>query len=133
MAQDPASDARNEGRAPLDDARLLRLLEVGRSLVAELDLDEVLTEVKRILKDDGQYLITVPWDFFMGPFFVLFNVNCLYQGWVKGSKYHRLRCGHINHFTRPRLRTLLAKNGLAVQHMHVVNGMSLYAVAKKAS
>ncbi len=95
-----------------------------------LDLDEVLTEVKRILKDDGQYLITVPWDFFMGPFFVLFNINCLYQGWVKGSKYHRLRCGHINHFTRPRLRRLLAKNGFEVQRMTVVNGMSLYAVAK---
>lgn len=96
-----------------------------------LDLDEVLAEVKRILKDDGTYLITVPWDFFMGPFFVLFNVNCLYQGFVKGSAYHRLRCGHINHFTRPRLRKLLAKNGFEVERVDVVNTMSLYAVAKK--
>jgi 2-polyprenyl-3-methyl-5-hydroxy-6-metoxy-1,4-benzoquinol methylase len=96
-----------------------------------LDLEHVLAEVRRVLKDDGVYLITVPWDFFMGPFFVLFNVNCLYQGFIKGSHYHRLRCGHINHFTKARLRRLLKANGFDVRGIRVVNGMSLYAVATK--
>ena len=51
MAQGPASDAPGVGRAPLEDARLLRLLEVGRSLVAELDLDEVLHRVLDVARE----------------------------------------------------------------------------------
>ena len=44
------SDAR-EGRATLDDARLRRLLEVGRSLVSELELDTVLRRVLEVARE----------------------------------------------------------------------------------
>ena len=97
-----------------------------------LNLDQTLAEVHRILKPDGRFLITVPYDFFLGPFFILFNLNCIYMGYLRGSRYHRLRCGHINHFTKSRLRTALARNGFTLQRVFVVNGLLLYAAAGKA-
>ena len=95
------------------------------------DQAEVLKEVSRILKDDGTFLITVPWDFFMGPFFILYNLNCLYMGYVRGSIYHKYRCGHIHHFTKGRLRKALAQNGFVLDKVFVVNGLLLYANARK--
>lgn len=89
----------------------------------------VLDEVKRILKPGGTFLVTVPYDFFMGPFFILYNINCLYMGYVKGSVYHKYRCGHINHFTQSRLRATLRANGLELSELHVVNGLLLYGAA----
>ncbi|HKQ46842.1 MAG TPA: class I SAM-dependent methyltransferase [Phycisphaerae bacterium] len=96
-----------------------------------LDVDRVLAEVRRILKPDGTFLITVPYDFFLGPFFILFNINCLYQGYVKGSRYHRYRCGHVNHFAKRHLRRVLAGQGFTVTNLSVINGLSLYAAARR--
>ncbi len=95
------------------------------------DHSSVLKEVRRILKEDGTFLITVPYDFFLGPFFVLFNLNCLYMAYLRGSAYHKYRCGHIHHFTRGRLRKTLAENGFRLERVFVVNGLLLYAAARK--
>jgi len=97
------------------------------------NLYETLEEVRSLLKGDGRFIITVPYDFFLGPFFIMFNVNCLYQGFIKGSRYHRYRCGHINHFTISRLRRVLYEAGLHLESVRVVNGLSLFAVARKRS
>jgi SAM-dependent methyltransferase len=96
-----------------------------------LNLEGVLAEAKRILKDDGVLLVTVPYDIFLGPFFILFNVNCVYQGYVKGSQYHRVRCGHVNHFTRSRLRRVLGSGGFELTWMTIVNGLLIYAAVRK--
>lgn len=92
---------------------------------------EVLTEVRRILKDKGTFLITVPYDFFLGPFFILFNINCLYKGYIGGSEYHKYRCGHIHHFTINRLKRTLLENGFVLEKVFVVNWLLLYATARK--
>ncbi|HWE02887.1 MAG TPA: methyltransferase domain-containing protein [Tepidisphaeraceae bacterium] len=113
-------------------------LETGRQdivLASEvlehmLNLREVLAEVKRILAPGGVFLLTVPYDFFFGPFFVLFNINCLYMGYLRGSNYHKYRCGHVNHFTKARLRKTLAESGFRLQRVFVVNGLLLYAEAR---
>lgn len=96
-----------------------------------LDHEAILAEVKRLMKDDGTFVVTVPYDFFFSPFFLLFNLNCLYLGYVKGSRYHRYRCGHIHHFTRSRLRRLLEDNGFEVESTTIVNGLLVYATARK--
>ena len=96
-----------------------------------LNLEDLLAEVHRILKDDGIFLITVPYDYFLGPFFILFNFNCLYMGFIKGSRYHKFRCGHINHFTKTRLRHALGKNKFRLTSLSIVNRLLIYAAAKK--
>jgi hypothetical protein len=44
--------------------------------------------------------------------------------------YHRFRCGHINHFTKRRLRDSLRANGFEVESIAVPNRLTLYAVAR---
>ena len=105
------------------------LVVMSETLEHLLNFEATIAEVGRILKPGGTFLITVPYDFFLGPFFVLFNVNCLWQGYVRGSVYHRYRCGHINHFTKRRLRDALAAQGFGMTEAFVVNGLSLYAAA----
>ena len=112
--------------------RAFDVVVMSETLEHLLNLEATVAEVRRILKDDGRFLITVPYDFFLGPFFVLFNVNCLWQGFVRGSVYHRYRCGHVNHFTRRRLRDTLAASGFRLERARAVNGLSLYAAAVKA-
>jgi 2-polyprenyl-3-methyl-5-hydroxy-6-metoxy-1,4-benzoquinol methylase len=90
---------------------------------------DVLATIRRLLKPDGTLLLTVPYDVFLGPFFVLFNLNCLYQGYVRDSAYHRHRCGHVNHFTKSRLRRTLTENGFRIDRLFVVNGLLLYSVS----
>jgi len=107
------------------------LVLMSETLEHLLDLKGALGEVNRVLKDKGTFLITVPYDYFLGPFFILFNLNCIYMGYVKGSLYHKYRCGHINHFTKSRLRKTLADNGFRLTRCFVVNGLLLYAVAVK--
>jgi SAM-dependent methyltransferase len=109
----------------------LDIVVMSETLEHLLNLPETLAEVRRILKDDGTFLITVPYDIFLGPFFILFNVNCLYQGYIKGSTYHKYRCGHVNHFSISRLRKLLAANGFQVRKLSIVNGLNIYAAAGK--
>jgi len=96
-----------------------------------LNIEEVLVEVHRILKEDGTFLITVPYDIFLGPFFVLFNLNCVYMGYIRGSRYHKYRCGHINHFTKKRLHKTLSESKFDLKKITVVNWLLLYAVSKK--
>jgi SAM-dependent methyltransferase len=97
-----------------------------------LDLEGVLKEVRRILKPNGTFLITVPYDVFLGPFFILFNINCFYMGYIRGSQYHKYRCGHINHFTKSRMSQTLAANGFSMKSSFLVNFLLLYAVARKS-
>ncbi len=108
------------------------LVLMSETLEHILDLQGVLSEVNRVLKDKGTFLITVPYDYFLGPFFILFNLNCIYMGYIRGSVYHKYRCGHINHFTKSRLKQVLFENGFTLKRCFVVNGLLLYAVAEKA-
>ena len=113
-------------------AKSFDLVLMSETLEHVFNLEEVLGEVRAYLKDKGIFLITVPYDFFMGPFFVLFNLNCLYMGYLRGSLYHKYRCGHIHHFTKARLGATLKANGFEMTDVFVVNGLLLYATARKS-
>lgn len=123
---------RDLSRTGLPDAAF-DIVVMSETLEHLLPLREVLAEVRRILKPDGVFLITVPYDFFLSPWFILFNVHCFWQGYFRGSRYHRYRCGHINHFTKRRLRRVLGEDGFRLTRLFVVNGMTLYASAEKGS
>jgi hypothetical protein len=53
------------------------------------------------------------------------------MGYIRGSVYHKYRCGHIHHFTKERLKKALEQNGFFLNKIFVVNGLLLYAVANK--
>jgi SAM-dependent methyltransferase len=112
-------------------SKSLDLVLMSEVLEHVFDQTEVLREVSRVLQDNGTFLITVPYDYFLGPFFILFNLNCLYMGYIRGSVYHKYRCGHIHHFTKERLKKALEQNGFFLNKIFVVNGLLLYAVANK--
>ena len=107
------------------------MVVMSETLEHLLNYPEVLREVQRILKNDGIFLVTVPYDFFLGPFFILFNLNCVYMAYCRGSEYHKYRCGHINHFTKRRLRETLSVHGFRIRDLFVVNGLLLYSAAEK--
>lgn len=107
------------------------IIVMSETLEHVANIEEVLVEVKRVLKDNGTFIITVPYDLFLGPFFILFNLNCLYMGYIRGSIYHRFRCGHINHFTKRRLVNIIETNGFAVNKMSIVNWLLIYTAAQK--
>jgi SAM-dependent methyltransferase len=107
------------------------IVVMSETLEHLLNFPDVLREVQRILKDDGIFLVTVPYDFFLGPFFILFNLNCVYMAYCRGSEYHKYRCGHINHFTRRRLLKTLSEHGFQMTRLLVVNGLLLYGAAEK--
>lgn len=111
--------------------RAFDIVVCSETLEHLLKFEDVLKEISRILKDDGTLVVTVPWDFFLGPFFVLFNLHCLFMAYVKGSRYHLFRCGHINHFTRRRLKKVLGEAGFETTRLFVVNGLLLYGTARK--
>jgi SAM-dependent methyltransferase len=113
------------------ESKSLDLVLMSEVLEHVFDQADVLREVSRVLKDNGTFLITVPYDFFLGPFFILFNLNCLYMAYIRGSVYHKYRCGHIHHFTKKRLNRALEQNGFFLNKIFVVNGLLLYAVANK--
>jgi len=112
-------------------SRHFDMVVMSETLEHLLNYTEVLREVQRILKDDGIFLVTVPYDFFLGPFFILFNLNCVYMAYCRGSEYHKYRCGHINHFTKGRLRETLSIQGFHIRDLFVVNGLLLYGAAEK--
>jgi len=112
-------------------SRHFDMVVMSETLEHLLNYSEVLREVQRILKDDGIFLVTVPYDFFLGPFFILFNLNCVYMAYCRGSEYHKYRCGHINHFTKGRLRETLSVQGFHIRDLFVVNGLLLYGAAEK--
>jgi hypothetical protein len=73
----------------------------------------------------------VPYDWFLGPFFITFNLNCLYQGFIKGSDYHKLRCGHINHFTQARLRKVYEEANFRIISLRPMDQLWLFCAAVK--
>lgn len=96
------------------------------------DVDAALDEVNRILAPDGRCVITVPYDVPFGLFFLMFNLNCLYQWIVKGSRYHKYRCGHINHFGMSRLDRLLLEHGFRIESMKSPNWLTIICIASRS-
>lgn len=70
---------------------------------------ETVIEINRILKHEGIFICTVPHDTILSFWKVLFNLQCFYQGGIKGSQYYKGKCGHINHFSPKSIKILLGR------------------------
>ncbi|MBI5224925.1 class I SAM-dependent methyltransferase [Candidatus Micrarchaeota archaeon] len=95
------------------------------------DYPAALKEIRRILKPNGKFIITVPYDVPLSPFFFLFNLHCLLRGHVLGDKYYKNFCGHVNHFGRASLRKALHNSGFKIEKLYIFNGFLLHAVCQK--
>lgn len=95
------------------------------------DPPRALAEIGRVLKPNGVFVIDVPYDLFLGPHFLLFNVHCFIEGYLKGRELYKQRCGHLNHFTKKGLTELLRHGGFKVREIRLCNFLTLHAVAYK--
>lgn len=79
----------------------------------------ILTEARRLLKDDGRLVATVPLDTRLSAWSLLFSTECIVLGDVLGNSYYRERCGHVHHFSFGSLTELLRKSGFSVMEKDV--------------
>ncbi|MAF36638.1 hypothetical protein CL622_05995 [archaeon] len=94
-------------------------------------IDDALKEIRRVLKKDGIFIMSVPYDRPFTPFYVLFGILCFIEGDIKGNEFHKQRWGHINHFSRKDIRNRLIKNGFGVKELVLHNYFLIYSVATK--
>jgi 2-polyprenyl-3-methyl-5-hydroxy-6-metoxy-1,4-benzoquinol methylase len=120
----------SESGLPADSADILVLTEVLEHMVSE---KEVLAEIRRTLKPGGYLVLSVPFDTIYSIFFWLFNAQCFYRGYVLGEDYYYQRCGHVHHFSRPRLVRLLRQSGFRVLRSYVFRGLLIYSVSERDS
>lgn len=92
---------------------------------------DVVAEYFRLLKPGGRLVLTVPFDRPGTPFFLLFNAQCLYQGWIRGDTYYRAFCGHVNHFSPRAVKRLLCSSGFLVERQFLHHYFLIYTVAAK--
>lgn len=90
-----------------------------------------LKEIRRVLKQGGTLIIDVPYDLFMGPHFLLFNVHCFIEGYLKGKELYKQRCGHLNHFTLKTLSRLLESEGFVIEKKSLCNFLTIHVAARK--
>jgi len=117
--------------APLDDTGLP---DSGYDVVIAAEVLEHMTnpdaffnEINRILKPGGKFLVTVPYDFFPSPFYVLFNIHCFIKGYIFEDEYYKHRCGHVLHFSKKSLKKVLSENAFKVNKMFIVNSFLIYS------
>lgn len=97
------------------------------------DYDKVIKEAHRLLKEGGVCVISVPFDVFFSLWRPLFFMQVLLQGYIFGDVYYRKRCGHINHFSVKKIKTVFLKHGFEEEQIFVMKGFTIFGVFKKVS
>jgi len=93
--------------------------------------EEVVREGKRLLKDGGCFIVSVPDDVVLSMWRPLFFLQVLLQGYVLQNTYYKERCGHINHFSTHTLRDLFVRNGFDVDLLFDMRKFTIFLRAQK--
>lgn len=95
------------------------------------EIGSLLKEVKRILKPQGKFILSVPYDTVFSLWRPLFSLQCLLHGYILRNDYYKNRCGHLQHFSPDSLCKVLGVNGLVVEDIFNMRRFTIFAVAHK--
>ena len=93
--------------------------------------DKLVQEIRRILKDEGIVISSVPYDTFFSLWKPLFNLHCFIQGHILGNEYFKNKGGHVNQFSPKTFKELFIQNNFEVVEMMHNKRMTLFLVAAK--
>ena len=88
-------------------------------------------EFARILKPGGIIICSVPYDVMLSLWRPLFFLQCFVNGYIKKDMYYKQKCGHINRFSRKKLRKLFLCFNFAIIEQHNFNYLTLFTIARK--
>ena len=93
--------------------------------------NEVIKEAKRILKEGGSYIISVPFDVLLSLWRPLFFLQVVFQGYILQDPYYKKWCGHINHFSVEKIRKTFIDHGYTIDITFVMRKLTIFMCARK--
>ncbi|MEW6722312.1 MAG: class I SAM-dependent methyltransferase [Candidatus Micrarchaeota archaeon] len=107
-----------EQKLPLPDGSF-DLIVISEVLEHIDNPEKAVNEARRLLRDGGWLIVTVPLDTPLSPWSVLFGIGCFIRGDLLGNEYYKKRCGHVQHFSVDSISRLLESGGFAVAEKDV--------------
>lgn len=95
------------------------------------DYEEVVKESKRLLKESGYCIISVPFEDQFSLWRPLFFIQVLFKGYIYGDPYYKKRCGHINHFSVEKIKKDFLKHGYNVNLVFNMRRLTIFLCAQK--
>lgn len=95
------------------------------------DYEKVIKEAKRLLKKDGYFIISVPYDVVFSMWRPLFFLQVLLQGYIFRNPYYRAKCGHVNHFSPAKIKRAFTKYGFNVDLIFNMRRFTIFLCAQK--
>jgi len=95
------------------------------------DYEKVIDEARRLLKNGGHFIISVPYDVVLSLWRPLFFLQVILQGYILGRSYYRARCGHVNHFSPEKIKNVFTKHGFNVELLFDMRKFTIFLCAQK--
>ncbi|UCH12665.1 MAG: glycosyltransferase, partial [Candidatus Omnitrophota bacterium] len=95
------------------------------------DYEKVIKESRRLLKEGGHCIISVPFEGRFSLWRPLFSMQVLFQGYILGNSYYKNRCGHINHFSVEKIKKDFLKQGYSVDLVFNMRRLTIFLCARK--
>lgn len=93
--------------------------------------EAVIQEGKRLLKDGGHFIISVPYDVILSLWRPFFFLQVFFQGYILQNSYYKNNCGHVNHFSIEQIKNAFLKHGFEVEFVFDMRKFTIFLCAKK--